>query len=175
MSVSVCVTLIRADPTGSPAQAARRAIAARMQAERVPGGGVQSSSSLARSRNGRSADVRSGRLVVAQTGVPCACKSRLVAAPISESPPIKSFITRFQGSSYLVPLRGARDRGSDLLSGQSIDLEQFLLHAVFVWEGVRQADAHQRRHRANKPANQYVGHRAAEAADHGALLDHTLQ
>ena len=90
ISTAVCVTLMWAEPAGSFSQVASRATAAKMQAPRVPGGGVQSSSGRARSRNGRSGATRSGRRVVAATGSPRSRKARKVAAPISESPPTRS-------------------------------------------------------------------------------------
>src|SRR5580693_8295833 len=158
-SAKVCTTLICAEPCGSSAQAARRAMAAQRHAARVPGGGAQSSRGAARSRNGRSGATRSRRRVVAATLTPCAFIARQAAAPISESPPTMRNIHQLFVWPRVAPLR---PRGTasghfilyfqrfghprrDLGGRQSVDLEQLFLQAVFVREGIRQANADERR------------------------------
>ncbi len=86
-SATVPVTLTRADPAGSRAQSASRAIAAQSTAPRTSPGMGQCSIAPPRSRKGRSSATRSGRRVVATTSLPASCKCLAVAEAISESPP----------------------------------------------------------------------------------------
>src|SRR3954453_10782682 len=70
-----------AEPAGSPAQSANRAIAARTHTDCVPDGGSQLSSGAARSSQGRAAEARSDRRGGAAAAAPPCPRIRLPLCP----------------------------------------------------------------------------------------------
>src|SRR5262245_22733039 len=90
ISASVPLTLTCADATGSAAQGASRATAAKMHAALVPAGGSQPARSPPRSSGTQPGSAAARRRVVATMLRPRFRSSPWLAAPISESPPTNS-------------------------------------------------------------------------------------